>query len=82
MDHEHCHEPHGFTKFFLSWQGVIATAALAVVSFYLLTQHWEHIAVALPYLFLLACPLMHIFGHGHGHHDHQEHEDDVKKAKE
>ena len=26
-----------------------------------------------PYLLLLACPLMHFFGHGHGHSHHSEH---------
>ncbi len=52
--------------------------ALAGVSYYLLTQHLEHLAVALPYLILLACPLMHIFGHGgNGHH----HADDDKEKK-
>jgi hypothetical protein len=34
-----------------------------------------HVTQAVPYLFLLACPLMHLFhGHGrgrHGGHDHQ-----------
>ena len=67
MDHEHCHEPKGFTKWYLSWRGVIAALILAGFSYYFLTQHREHIAVGLPYLFLLACPLMHMFGHGHHH---------------
>ena len=46
--------------------------ALAGVSYYLLTVHLEHLAVALPYLILLACPLMHIFGHRHGNHGDKE----------
>jgi len=58
----------GFVGHFLSWKGVLLTLALAMVSYYLLTIHKEHLAVALPYLFLLACPLMHIFGHGGHHH--------------
>ena len=62
---EHCH-PKGFVKWFLSWRGVALTIALAGISYYLLTEHKEHLALALPYLVLLACPLMHIFGHGHG----------------
>ena len=31
--------------------------------------HLAHVGQAVPYLFLLACPLMHMF-HGHGHHGH------------
>ena len=32
-------------------------------------QHRAHILGAVPYLLLLACPLMHLFGHGgHGGH--------------
>ncbi|MCW0218722.1 MAG: DUF2933 domain-containing protein [Prosthecobacter sp.] len=44
----------------------MATLLLAAVSYYLLTEHREHLALALPYLLLLACPLFHIFGHQHG----------------
>ena len=39
----------------------------ALVAFYLLREHWNHIAGSAAYLLLLACPLMHLFGHGHGH---------------
>jgi hypothetical protein len=42
-----------------------------VALFYLITEHQAHLMGALPYLLLLACPLMHLFmhhGHGHGHH--------------
>jgi hypothetical protein len=48
-------------------------AAGAVGIYYLLTSHLTHVAQALPYLVLLACPLMHMFhehgGHGHGSHN-------------
>jgi len=63
---------------FLSWKGIVFTLVLAGISYYLLTVHREHLAVALPYLILLACPLMHIFGHGHGHHQHNHEESDKK----
>lgn len=44
---------------------VLAAAAL----FYLVTEHRAHLFGALPFLVLLACPLMHLFMHGrHGHH--------------
>lgn len=43
---------------------------LAVVAVYAVMEHWSHLLGALPYLILLACPLMHLFmGHGHGSHD-------------
>lgn len=35
--------------------------------FFLLREHWSHIAGYWSYLLLLACPLMHLF-HGHGGH--------------
>lgn len=41
----------------------------AVAGYFLLKEHLVHVAAALPYLFVLACPLMHFFMHrGHGHH--------------
>ena len=49
--------------------GVFMLVAGAVGIYYLLTEHFTHVTQAVPYLFLLACPLMHLFhGHGHGHH--------------
>lgn len=43
---------------------------LAVAGFFLLSEHRAHLLGWLPYLLLLACPLMHLF-HGHGQHgDH------------
>lgn len=40
---------------------------LAIGAFFLLTEHRAHLFGILPYLLVLACPLMHLF-HGHGHH--------------
>lgn len=46
---------------------------LAVGLFFLLTEHRAHLFGVLPYLLLLACPLMHLLhGHGHGHHARHE----------
>ena len=37
-----------------------------IVAFYLLREHWNHVAGNWVYVLLLACPLMHLFGHrGH-----------------
>jgi DUF2933 family protein len=44
-------------------------AAIALVL--LFTEHRAHVLGLLPWLFLLACPLMHLFMHGgHGGHGH------------
>jgi hypothetical protein len=43
---------------------------LAIAGFYLITEHTAHVFGVLPYLLILACPLMHLFMH-HGHGDHQ-----------
>jgi hypothetical protein len=51
----------------LGWGIALALAGLGA---YLLWYHTGHLILAVPYLFLLACPLMHMFGHGHGHHGH------------
>lgn len=41
---------------------------LAIAGFFLVTEHAAHLLGALPYLLLLACPLMHFMHHGHGSH--------------
>ncbi|MBY8097198.1 DUF2933 domain-containing protein [Vibrio fluvialis] len=53
--------------------GVIALIGAA--SYFLLTEHREHVFEYLPYLILLLCPVMHLFmhhGHGHGHHHNND----------
>lgn len=60
------------------WRSLAGFAAVgfgAVVGFFLITEHRAHLYGALPFLLLLACPVMMMFmHHGHGHHDHQDHE--------
>lgn len=53
--------------------GWIITLAIAALGVYLFFTHTGHMLSALPYLLLLACPLMHLFGHGHGGHSRHEH---------
>ncbi|MBU6526772.1 DUF2933 domain-containing protein [Methylocystis sp. MJC1] len=56
---------------------LIAIYALAAA--FLLYWHWRHVLDALPFLVVLACPLMHLFmHHGHGHH-HERRPDDAEK---
>ena len=49
----------------IGWAITVAAAGNAA---YLLLAHAGHVIYALPYLLLLACPLMHLFGHHHGRH--------------
>lgn len=55
-----------------SSRGRIALAVfLAIAAFFLFSEHRAHALGFLPYLLLLACPLMHMFHHGgHGGHRH------------
>lgn len=53
---------------------IIALISLAVViAFYVLREHWDHALGALPYVLLLACPVLHLF-HGHGGHGGHHHD--------
>ena len=49
--------------------GFVVFAAIA--AYFLLSEHRAHFLGALPYLLILACPLMHVFMHG-GHGDHAQ----------
>ena len=55
---------------------------LAVAGYFLILEHRAHLGEwlsFLPYLLLLACPLMHLFMHrGHGGHDHHHGHDGAK----
>lgn len=69
------HQPHDERRMTWGWW-VFAAIAL----FYLLSEHRAHLFGVLPYLLLLACPLMHFFMHGrHGGHGHTgSHTEDKK----
>ncbi len=55
-------------------QGIVAILFIAVIGFYLVTEHTAHFFGILPFLIFLLCPLMHIFmHHGHGSHDDKDH---------
>jgi hypothetical protein len=45
---------------------------LASAAFFLLTEHRAHLYGLWPFLLLLACLLLHVFGHG-GHGGHGRH---------
>jgi hypothetical protein len=50
--------------------GIAVIGIALVAGFYVLREHWGHALGALPYLLLLACPLMHLLMH-RGHHHHR-----------
>lgn len=60
-------------SFWKSKAGIVAGGFLLIGAFFLLTEHWAHALGVLPYLLILACPLMHLFMHK-GHSGHSGHE--------
>lgn len=68
MEHAHMSDRPSFWK---SPLGVVCTLVAIGASVYLWLAHKDHVLALLPYAFLAACPLMHMFMHrGHGHHGH------------
>ena len=76
MNYDHSQQ-HPEPKAFWGSRSSIGLIVLGGIALYfLLTEHRAHFFSALPFLLLLACPLMHVFMHGgHGGHgggtDHQ-----------
>jgi hypothetical protein len=73
---EHSHENHpsgggGYGRW--AFWGFVLIAA-----YFLITEHWAHVFQYLPFLLLLACPLLHFF---HGHGSHGRHGGDDKDEK-
>lgn len=61
------------STFWHSATRIALALALLVSAVFLFTEHRAHLLGALPFLFLLSCPLMHMFMH-HGHkHGSQTH---------
>lgn len=60
---------------FKSYRGAVVLTGTVLVGGYLVIWHGQHLAAALPFVVLAACPLMHLFGHRHhhGHHQDQDH---------
>jgi hypothetical protein len=51
---------------------------IAIAGYFLFTEHRAHAIQFLPFLLLLACPLLHMF-HGHGGHGGHQHGDERGK---
>jgi Protein of unknown function (DUF2933) len=81
MEHKHEHQrevdptscPMTAPSFWRTKYGLGLVVFGAIALYFLRTEHRAHLFSALPFLLLLACPLMHVFmHHGHGgHHRHQ-----------
>ena len=80
MDHAHQHErqpgSHPAPPFWRSRYGLGLLVFGAVAAYFLLREHRAHFLGALPFLILLACPLMHVFMH-HGHGKHSSSDGDL-----
>lgn len=68
-NHDHSHHQTGSGGgFWTSRSGLVLLAFLAMGGALLFTEHRAHVLGLLPWLFILACPLMHVFHGGHGEH--------------
>ncbi len=74
MDHTTSQQPGAIPSWRSKWTLI---AFLAVAGFFLWTEHRAHLLGVLPYLLVLACPLMHLFHHGHGRHHGGERDADA-----
>jgi len=68
--------PRGLAAILRTPQGAALAALLTATLIYLLVDHTVHVLAALPFAFILLCPLMHLFmmrGMHGGHGDHSSH---------
>jgi len=63
-EHEHHQAESGVPK-----QKLALIGFLIVAGFFLFTEHRAHLFGFLPFLLLLACPLLHLLHEGHGDHE-------------
>ncbi|WP_298183785.1 DUF2933 domain-containing protein [uncultured Pseudomonas sp.] len=75
---DHSHHSGSELPFWKSRNGIVLIMLAVIGLFYVAREHFGHLSQALPYLILLLCPLMHIFGHKHGGHSHQDGADTPK----
>jgi hypothetical protein len=75
VDHEHCARRKGPSR--STW---VLIAFLAIAAYFLLSEHRAHFLAWLPFVLLLACPLLHLL-HGHGGHGtHGDHGPEQPRA--
>jgi hypothetical protein len=73
VTHTHGHDPAGggADRFLRRGRWVFWIFAI-IAALYLISEHRAHFLGALPFLIILACPLLHMFMHG-GHGGHGDH---------
>ena len=85
MNHDHAHAgqpgPQSAPPFWRSRYAIGLLVLGAVAAYFLLSEHRAHFFGALPFLLLLACPLMHMFMHG-GHGGHRGGHGDPEGSKQ
>ena len=86
MQHSHHEntESNNGQSWLLSRTGIATLVAVSILGFLIYEGHGAHLLGYLPYLLILACPLMHIFMHGgHGGHGggHGGDRDEEKKTR-
>jgi len=73
VENDHAHHPDVFRRS-SRWVNVLIGGLFLVAAYFVLGEHWVHLAPYLPFLLLLSCPLMHMFmHHHHGRDGHQHH---------
>jgi hypothetical protein len=55
------------TEFLGSRLALVMCLFISVLGVYLVITHTGHVLTVLPYILLIACPLLHLFGHAHEH---------------
>jgi hypothetical protein len=64
-------QPSGNQGYWRSRSGIALCVFIAIAALLLFFEHRAHALQWLPFVVLLACPLMHLFmHHGHGGHSH------------
>jgi hypothetical protein len=86
MINQHKHDHAGNTSSStLSKAKLVLVGFMIVAAYFLITEHRAHLGGTLyylPFLFLLACPLMHIFMHsGHSGHVPENRPGDNEKGE-
>lgn len=86
--HDHSHVGRSVPAqrgFWTSRAFLVCAILLAIAGVLLWTEHLAHALGLLPFLLILACPLLHVFMHGghggHGGHAHQQPGDERRPSK-
>lgn len=67
---DHSHREAGNRRSSTMRSRIALVAFGGIAAYFLLTEHRAHLFGVLPYLLILACPLMHMFMHGGHSHSH------------